>query len=113
MHAFGLVETNRVEEGKRVAYKGLELNPSDAWSAHAIAHGNEYRGNFAEGINFMLNTESQWSKCDMLAPHNYWHMALFNLEMNDHENAMKILDDKLLNSNSPLDLVNSASLLTR
>ena len=112
MYAFGLVETNRVDEGIQVAYKGLKLNSCDAWSAHAIAHGNEYRGRFTEGIDFMLRTESQWSKCDMLAPHNYWHMALFNID-NDHEAAMKLLDDKLLNSNSPLDLVNSSSLLTR
>jgi len=49
----------------------------------------------------------------MLAPHIYWHMSLFHLELNQHNEAQKILDDQLLKSNSPLDLVNSASLLAR
>lgn len=113
MHAFGLVETNRFDDGRRTALKGLELQSTDAWSTHAIAHANEYTGSFESGVKFLIDTESDWSKCTMLAPHNYWHMALFHLELNNYDHITQILDEQLLKSQSPLDLVNSASLLTR
>jgi len=49
----------------------------------------------------------------MLAPHNYWHMSLFHLELGQHDQACRVLDEQLLKSNSPLDLVNCVSLLAR
>ncbi len=113
MSAFGHVETNFLEKGRLSALTGLKLQPRDSWSTHAIAHYNEYSREYDSGIQHLLATESDWSTCTMLAPHIYWHMSLFHLELNQHNEAQKILDDQLLKSNSPLDLVNSASLLAR
>lgn len=113
MLGFGLVETNRVEEGKTTALKGCDLNPADIWANHAIAHANEYTNNFESGLKFIRETEVHWSQCDLLKAHNYWHMGLFYVELNKHEEAVKILDNELLKTKSPMDLVNSASLLAR
>lgn len=113
MHGFGLVETGRIAEGKCAALKGIERESSDTWATHAVAHADEYIGDFKAGVNFLLEREQYWSKCDMLAPHNYWHMGLFYLELNEHEAAIKILDEKILNACVTMNLTNSASLLTR
>ena len=114
MHAFGLVESNRIDEARASALKGLQMMSGDAWAAHAMSHANEYSGDFEKGIEFLLSTEKDWSRCDLIASHNYWHLALFNLELNRHDVVTQILDKHLMtNANSTLDLVNSASLLTR
>ena len=113
MLGFGLVETNRVDEGKQTALKGYEVNPADIWANHAVAHANEYSNNFEGGLKFIRDTEVDWSRCELLAAHNYWHMSLFYVEINKHEDAVKVLDSELLKSKSPMDLVNSASLLAR
>ena len=113
MIAFGQVETHRIDEARLSALTGLQLQPRDAWSTHAIAHANEYSRQYASGLHHLQTTESDWSTCTMLASHNYWHMSLFHLELNQHNEARQILDEQLLKSNSPLDLVNSASLLAR
>jgi len=105
MCAFGQAETNRLDEARLSALTGLQLQPSDAWSTHAIAHANEYSRQYASGLAHLQTTESDWSVCTMLAPHNYWHMSLFHLELGQHDHACRVLDEQLLKSNSPLDLV--------
>ena len=114
MYAFGLSQDNYFDRAEKSAMKGLELNRFDAWSTHAICHVNEYRSTFDKGIKFLLDTESDWKQCELIAGHNYWHMALYYIEKNEIEPVLDILDTKLLvNLNSLLELINSSSILLR
>lgn len=72
MWSFGLVQTNYFDKAEFAAKKALELNKYDGWSTHTINHLNEYRNNYKEGIDFLLKTELDWSKCNLLSCHNYW-----------------------------------------
>ncbi len=49
MHAFGLAETNRIDQARENALKSLELEPRDAWASHALCHVNEYTSNSQNG----------------------------------------------------------------
>lgn len=60
--------------------QGLERIPKDGWAAHALAHVYEMEGRADEGIARMSKTVQDWSVCDHLACHNYWHWALYHIE---------------------------------
>jgi hypothetical protein len=116
MHSFGLAQTNYFVEAERAAKKSLELNKRDAWATHTLCHVFEYKNEYDKGIRFLMETEGDWSKCSFIATHNYWHLSLYHLERNEHEQALKIFDENIsayLNANRTLDLVDLASLLYR
>ena len=116
MHSFGLAQSNFFAEAEKAALKSLELNKHDAWATHTLCHLFEYKNDFNSGIKFLRETESDWSVCNVLSPHNYWHLALYHLERNEHEICLSLFDEYIsgyLNQNRTLDLVDLASLLFR
>lgn len=116
MYAFGLEECGQYEEAEKQARKGLELNRHDAWATHAIAHCMEMNGRAQEGIKFMESTEKDWSSCFMLACHNYWHTALYYIELQNYEKALAYYDREIAErtkSGAMLDIVDAASILLR
>ncbi len=75
MYAFGLTQTNQLDQAVAYARKGLDLNRHDAWASHAISHVNEYSCDYKTGIAFLESTESDWNVCNFLTSHNYWHLG--------------------------------------
>ncbi|XP_021957309.1 tetratricopeptide repeat protein 38 [Folsomia candida] len=116
-YAFGLEENNHFERAEQYARKGLEENRFDGWSTHALAHVFEMGGRTSDGISFMEGTLSDWERCNYLACHNYWHVALYHVENENYEEAAQILEEQLLTrattSKSMLDMVDCSSLLWR
>lgn len=114
MYAFGLEETNFYEKAEIEAKKGLERNANDGWATHALAHVYDMESRTKEGIEFMYQTEQDWKVCNHLACHNYWHWALYNLEVGDMEGAAEIFEKELLpralERRTMLDMVDTASL---
>ncbi|RNA44621.1 tetratricopeptide repeat 38 [Brachionus plicatilis] len=116
MHSFGYVQSNFFQEAKESALRALEINRNDGWATHTICHFNEYRNNFNEGIKFLRNTETDWSGCNLISPHNYWHLALYHIERGEHQAALEIFDQNItqyLELNRTLDMVDVISLLYR
>ncbi|XP_046841168.1 tetratricopeptide repeat protein 38-like [Xenia sp. Carnegie-2017] len=116
MYAFGLVETNFYNKAETYAKKGLQINPYDCWSTHALCHVIEMEGRNDEGIKFLDDTEEYWTRGEMLACHNYWHWALYHIEKEEYETAIDIYDQqvsKRCKSGAMLDLVDGSSLLYR
>jgi hypothetical protein len=117
MQSFGLSQTNFFNQAERAAQKGLELNRNDAWSTHTLCHINEYRNTAADAIRFLRNTETDWAACNLLAKHNYWHLALYHLERNEHDLALKVFDENIFspskNLSSYFDIVDACALLYR
>ncbi len=112
MYSFGLVQSNYFDEAHKTATKALELNKTDAWAVHTVAHYYEYKNDYNAGIKFMKETESNWSPANYLMGHNYWHLALYNVENNDHQEALNIFDH-ISNKTETLDMVDLSSLLFR
>lgn len=116
IYSFGLVQSNYFEQAKAVASKALEMNRSDGWATHSLCHYYEYSTDYNSGIDFLNKTESDWSICNILSSHNYWHLALYHIEKSEHEVAMELYKNHISNNLSldrTLDMVDAISLLYR
>jgi tetratricopeptide (TPR) repeat protein len=105
MHAFGLEECNQYPEAERAARRALELQPRDGWAVHAVTHVMEMQGRIAEGIEWLQSRESDWAPDNMFAPHNWWHLALFNMDLGDFDTALDLFDQKLMGPQTDMILV--------
>ncbi|XP_014780199.1 tetratricopeptide repeat protein 38 [Octopus bimaculoides] len=90
MMAFGLEENNMYEEAEKEAAQSLSINKTDIWASHAKGHVWEMQGEFEKGIDYFDKTEKDWSSCDMLTYHVYWHWAVYHIERGDYSSAMEI-----------------------
>ncbi|EGT48823.1 hypothetical protein CAEBREN_32407 [Caenorhabditis brenneri] len=117
MYAFGLEECGLYGDAEKEADLALSLNRFDCWASHAKAHVLEMNGRHKEGKEFMYKTEDDWRQGWMIATHNYWHTALFHIEIAEYEPALEIFDREVANrfnrSHSLLDMVDASSLLWR
>nr|XP_006820357.1 PREDICTED: tetratricopeptide repeat protein 38-like [Saccoglossus kowalevskii] len=116
MYAFGLVETNFYTQAEKEARMGLNLNKNDGWSTHSMAHVFEMMGRQDEGISFMGSTVQDWTKCGMLACHNFWHWAVYYIEKGEYTKALDIYDSEIgkrVHSGALLDIVDACSMLFR
>ena len=105
MHAFGLEECNQYPEAERAARRALELQPRDGWAVHAVTHVMEMQGRIAEGIEWLQSRESDWAPDNMFAPHNWWHLALFNMDLGNFDTALDLFDQKLMGPQTDMILV--------
>ncbi len=105
MHAFGLEECNQYPEAEGAARRALELQPRDGWAVHALAHVMEMQGRVGEGIDWIQSREADWAPDSMFAPHLWWHLALFNMDLGKFDAALDLFDEKLMGPQSDMILV--------
>ena len=115
MHGFGLEECNEYARAEQAAEGALDRNPADAWAVHALAHVYEMQGRAEDGIHWLTQGNTHWQQDNMLAVHNWWHLALQYLRAGDDESALGVYDRVIApNANSmALDLVDGSALLWR
>jgi hypothetical protein len=115
MLAFGLEEQNRFEEALDAALTALAEDRRDAWAVHAVAHVHEMRREREAGIAWLRSHAADWAEGDMLAYHNWWHLALFLIAQHDLGQATALYDEKIARGpGAPaLELVDAAALLWR
>ncbi len=80
IYAFGLEENAAYRDAETRARQALADNPRDVWSVHALAHVLEMEGRQRSGVDFLAGTASDWSG-SFFAVHNWWHQALYHLEL--------------------------------
>ncbi len=85
MHAFGLEETGDYAQAERTGRRAVELQPRDTWAWHAVAHVHEMRNAPTDGIAWLEPNAAHWARDSFFAVHNWWHMALFKLEQDRHD----------------------------
>lgn len=75
------------------------------------------RGQNEAGLEFLERTVPDWKVCSMWACHNFWHMALFHIEMGDFERALSVFDSQVgartTKTKDMFKLIDSCSLLFR
>ncbi|EON21534.1 peptidylprolyl isomerase [Cupriavidus necator] len=115
MHAFGLEETNLYEQAEERGRFALELNPRDPWAIHAVAHVMEMQGRQDEGIDWLSGRAADWSQDNMMAVHNWWHLALFHLELGHTRQVLDIYDAHIRENHSAvaLELIDACAMLWR
>lgn len=116
MRAFGLEEAGQYGEAERIGRRAVELDPTDAWSVHAVAHVLEMQGRHREGIHWVDREEANWAdKVHNFTNHLWWHKALYHLELGEHDAVLDLYDNAFRKDDSDdgLDIANAAAMLTR
>ncbi|HSV80700.1 MAG TPA: tetratricopeptide repeat protein [Ramlibacter sp.] len=114
MHAFGLEETGDYAQAERQGRLSVELEPRDSWGWHAVAHVMEMRNEPAGGVAWLAPTAATWATGSFLAVHNWWHLALFQLELGREDEVLRLYDRAIgTGSAVMLDLVDATAMLWR
>jgi hypothetical protein len=115
MLAFGLEETADYARAETLGRRSVELEPRDGWGWHAVAHVLEMQDRRRDGIVWLTQDTPAWSEGSFFAVHNWWHLTLFHLGLDQIDEVMALLDQRVLGSASPvvLDLVDASALLWR
>jgi hypothetical protein len=115
MHAFGLEETGDYARAEAQGRLSVELEPRDGWGQHSVAHVMEMQGRRREGIAWMRANPDAWSHDNFFAVHNWWHLALFHLGLDEVDEVLALFDGPIYGKASSvvLDMVDASALLWR
>ena len=115
MLAFGLEETGDYAGAERAGRLAIEAERRDGWARHAVAHVMEMQGRQEEGIAWMRGDVASWSEGSFFAVHNWWHLALYHLELGDLATVLELVDGPVTGGETPvmLELVDMAAMLWR
>jgi len=115
MQAFGLEETGRYARAESLGRRSVEIEPRDGWGRHAVAHVMEMQGRRRDGIDWLRDSVRDWSEGSFLAVHNWWHLALFHLALDQVDEVLALFDGPVAGAGSVvvLDLIDASSLLWR
>ena len=115
MHAFGLEETGDYAAAEAQGRRSVELEPRDSWGWHAVAHVHEMRNAPHDGIAWLEPTRATWSNASFLGTHNAWHLALCQLELDRHDEVLRLYDEAIGGTGSAvvLDLIDASAMLWR
>jgi tetratricopeptide (TPR) repeat protein len=120
--AFGLEECGEYGEAERAGRRAVELDPTDGWGAHAVAHVLEMQGRQGDGIAWLAQLEPHWAGINNFVHHLWWHRAMFHLARGEHDAVLDLYDRRFRDLSSPLvtkmpdlyiDIQNAASMLFR
>jgi hypothetical protein len=115
MHAFGLEECGDYARAEAQGRRSVELEPRDGWGQHAVAHVMEMQGRQREGIAWMRTNPDAWSRESFFAVHNWWHVALYHLDLGEIDEALTLFDGPIFGARSKvvLEMVDVSALLWR
>lgn len=116
MIAFGYEQCHQLEQAEASARHAIEIEPTDAWAHHAIAHVMLTQGRVVEGAAFMEEMAPRWDGLNsFMYSHNWWHLALFYISMGQHDEVRAAYDTHVwgLEKDFAQDQIGAASLLAR
>lgn len=117
LHAFALEQNGDPELALRFARRAIEFSPGrDPWAQHAAAHAMAALDQPIEGRAFLHAHANDWDRCSsFMLTHNWWHMALFDLDLGDDARALELFDERVwgVRKGHCQDQVNAISLLAR
>ncbi len=115
MYAFGLEESRVFDSAERYGRESVALNPRDGWGQHAVAHVMEIQGRPREGIAWMRENADDWSTDSFFQVHNWWHLALYHLEIEEIDEVLALYDGPIYGEQSSvvLDMVDASAMLWR
>ncbi|EFO32635.1 putative TPR repeat-containing protein [Roseibium sp. TrichSKD4] len=113
--AFALEEAGRFGLAERYAREALEINSTDLWSLHALAHVFEMQGRSTEGEAHIESVADKLNDYNLFRGHIWWHLALFKMAQGKLDEVLGLVDKEIYpgTSNFYLDIQNAASMLSR
>ncbi|MDD0816378.1 tetratricopeptide repeat protein [Curvibacter sp. HBC28] len=116
MAAFGYEQCHLLTEAEHAARQALSDCPSEPWAQHALAHVMLTQGRHVEGRDFLRAAHGGWGVLNsFMRTHNWWHLALFELELGAHEAVLTLYDQQVwgVEKSYSQDQINAVSLLAR
>ncbi|WP_417598160.1 tetratricopeptide repeat protein [Pararhodobacter oceanensis] len=116
MIAFGYEQCHLMQEAEAAARRALQIEPSDPWAHHALAHVMLTQGRIDEGIAFMESVAPMWEGLNsFMHTHNWWHLALFYISRDRQTDALRVYDAHVwaCEKDYSQDQVGAVSLLAR
>jgi tetratricopeptide (TPR) repeat protein len=114
-HAYALEETGDYAAAETMGRRAVDINPSDIWAAHDVAHVTEMQGRLHDGLAWITDVSGHWSMCNNFTFHLRWHEALFELDLERYDRVLELYDREIRpqSSDEYLDVSNAVSLLWR
>jgi tetratricopeptide (TPR) repeat protein len=115
MHAFGLEETGHYAQAEKQGRLSVELEPRDTWGQHAVAHVMEMTNRARDGMAWMRGNLEGWSRDSFFAVHNWWHLALYHLELEQVDEVLRLYDGPIYGTRSTviLEMIDASAMLWR
>lgn len=115
MYAFGLEETGAYAQAEAVGRRAVEMQPQDGWAWHAVAHVMEMQDRRRDGIAWLGDHSEAWHTDSFFSTHNWWHLALFHLGLDQIDETLALVDRQVLAPASPLvlNMVDASAILWR
>jgi tetratricopeptide (TPR) repeat protein len=114
-HAYALEEMGHYERAEAMGRRAIQINSSDIWAAHAVAHVTEMQGRLHDGLSWISSLTGEWAHCNNFTFHLRWHEALLHLDLERFGRVLELYDDEVRRQSSDeyLDVTNAVSLLWR
>ena len=116
MAAFAWEQCHLLDEAETASLRGIALCRKEPWAHHALAHVMLTTGRISEGQTFMNEVSDTWTGLNsFMVTHNWWHQALFGLELGEHDAVVRLYDKRVwgVAKDYSQDQVNAVSLLAR
>lgn len=116
MLAFGYEQCHLIDRAEAAAHRAMDIDETDPWAHHALAHVHLSRGTIDAGADFLARVSPMWDGLNsFMYTHNWWHLALFRLSRGEFEAALSIYDNHVWGREKTYsqDQVGAASLLAR
>lgn len=116
MIAFGYEQCHLMPEAEAAARRALQIEPSDPWAHHALAHVMLTQSRADEGIAFLESVSHTWAGLNsFMRTHNWWHLALFYLSRGRGADVLASYDAHVwgVEKTYSQDQVGAVSLLAR
>jgi tetratricopeptide (TPR) repeat protein len=115
MYAFGLEESGDYARAESAGRRAVELEPRDGWAQHAVAHVFEMTGRKRDGVAWMRANPDAWSRDSFFAVHNWWHVAVFHLDLGEVDTVLELFDGAIYGRQSRivLEMIDASALLWR
>lgn len=116
MIAFGYEQCHLLPEAEAAARRAMQIEPTDPWAHHALAHVMLTQGRVAEGIEFLEQVSPTWEHLNsFMHTHNWWHLALFYISRDRQAEVLALYDRHVWGREKTYsqDQIGAVSLLAR
>ncbi|MFN3377406.1 MAG: tetratricopeptide repeat protein [Burkholderiaceae bacterium] len=116
MLAFAWEQCHLLAEAEAAAQHATRLRRKEPWAHHALAHVMLTQGRLVEGLQFLESVHDTWTGLNsFMVTHNWWHQALFLLELDRHSEVLALYDTQVwgVAKDYSQDQINAVSLLAR
>ncbi len=116
MLAFAHEQCHQLDEAEVAARRAISMRRREPWAHHALAHVMLTQGRNEEGHAFMQDVSDTWTGLNsFMVTHNWWHQALFALELKRHDEVLALYDQQVwgVAKEYSQDQINAVSLLAR